>query len=208
MRILFSAAIICVAVLLTIILAGLAALLPSALEAVFVVPILLCVLFASFWQLCFMVVLFESLEALPPAKPLPVLLPKLQTIYRTVVVIVLVIIIFVTALICFGATTAYQHGHFTGEWRETSLKTDVMQKQLLALSLKNTESFYLSNASYEYVCEELALPDDVECHDTAERVAFEAPLSKGFYCVDSQGFKEVVRRSVVTTDGTCGVEGE
>ncbi len=206
LRILFSVALIFLAVLAMVVLAALSALFPSTLEAVFVIPILLCVLFASFWQLCFTVVLFEALENLPVAKPLPVTLTKLQTIYRTVVVVVLTLVIFVTALIGFGATTAYQHGYFTGEWTETSLKTDVMQKQLLALSLKNAESLYLSNASYEYVCEELALPDDVTCYNSGERVALEAPLSKGFYCVDSDGFKEVVRRSVITEQGSCGTE--
>lgn len=208
LRILFSIAVICLAVLATILLAGLAAFLPPTLEAILVIPIILSVLFVSFWQFCFTIVLFESLESVPVAKPLPVQLLKLQTIYRTIVVVVLTLIIFVTALIGFGATTAYQHGYFTGEWTETSLKTDVMQKQLLALSLKNAKSLQLANGSYEYVCEELGLPDDVTCQDSGEGVALEAPLSKGLYCVDSAGFKEVVQRSVITEQGSCGVKGE
>ncbi len=208
LRILFSVGIILLAVVATVLVAGLTAFLPPVLEAMFVILIILAVLFASFWQLCFTLVLFESLERLPAAKPLPIALPKLQTIYRTVVVIVLTLLIFVTALIGFGATTAYQHGYFTGEWTETSLKTDVMQKQLLALSLKNAESLYLANGSYEYVCDELGLPDDVSCKNSGEGVALEAPLNEGLYCVDSSGFKEVVRRSVITEEGSCGEEGE
>lgn len=204
-RIIFSIAIIGVMMLISVAFAVAASFLPDPYAALLVLPILLFVIVTSFWQLCYTTVLFESLEKLPVAKPLPCKPETLHLIYKVIIVIVITVIVFMTALLGFGATSAFKHGYFTGEWTETSLKTDVMQKQLLALSIKNAYGTAEQNGSYEYVCASLSLPSDISCEDTATSVAIEAPLAEGFYCVDSLSYNEVSRRSIITLDGTCGV---
>ena len=205
-RILFSIALILVAILGFILVAAGSTFLPSPFEALSVMAIVLATIFISFWQLCFTVVLYESLSVLPPAKPLPVSFEVLKKIYRYIVVAVIVVLLFISSFLGLGGVLALQNGYFTGEWSETTLKSDVRQKQLVFASIKNAATFYESNGSYTYACAELALPENITCTESEMSIALEVEVADGFYCVDSEGYNEVTKRTAIADGGVCGGE--
>lgn len=172
------------------------------------VAIILCaaILVASwYWQLCYMVVLYESLKESGPVLPLPVADKSLILVFRIVVGLAVLLLSIASFLLGFTAVSSGYLQVDTSErfWDNSEVPFDVELKMSLLESATQAEKYYQNNNTYTGVCDTLFINEHATCEEGEESYALEVPLSKGHYCIDSMSGNEVSRRSVIR-DAQCG----
>ncbi len=151
-----------------------------------------------FWQLCFTVSLYEFLKGVPPAKPLPVSESKLTNIYRAVIGVAIIgILIFVVLMATVLLATETKQHRFVSS---VEISADATSKQELVIASQMAFQHQGEIGSFANVCEGLVLPKNALCQSSEQNFAIEIPLTWGHYCIDSSGYNEVTRRSVIESD--------
>jgi hypothetical protein len=178
----------------------------------FFVPTILLIIVAfalitSFWQLCFTVALFESLVTLPVAKPLPIKESTLINGYRIIIGVVIAGMVFLFTLGSLGIIEITKDESSKDSWSKNELMMDIENKKALKLATEIADSFLIEKGSFTGVCAGLQLPAGTVCESNDRAYVIEAPLSWGFYCVDSSGYNEVRRRSGMEAVA-CKIEQE
>jgi hypothetical protein len=155
---------------------------------------------AAYWQICFLVVLYRSLQDRTVE---PVLIVSEKKILLTFKLAFAVVIAFLSVGVFIMCYLAFSEGHLQryfeeGNFWETSegrLDTDIKMSQME--ELKFAEQYKIENGTYDGICEQMFLNEFAVCNSNEEAYAVEVPLSKGFYCIDSEGYNEVTRRTVI-----------
>jgi len=168
----------------------------------FVVFVLGVVLLGAYFQLCFTVVLFESVRSLPPAKPLPWSAQNITKLYKVIIGIVLVGILLGSVFFAFMIGKVFEQNSRGNTLSSTEIMLDVADKHFLKLATEEATSYFETNDTFTEVCASLALADKASCTSTETTYGLEVPLSWGFYCVDSTGYNEVVSSSALE-EGEC-----
>lgn len=155
---------------------------------------------ATYWQVCFLVVLYRSLQDRTVE---PALIVSEKKILLTFKLVFGVVIAFLSVGVFIMGYLAFSEGHLQryfeeGNFWETSegrLDTEIKMSQME--ELKFAEQYKVENGTFEGVCAQMFLNEFAVCSSSDEAYAVEVPLSKGFYCVDSEGYNEVTRRTVI-----------
>ncbi len=171
----------------------------------YILVIISAILAAAFWQLCYTVTLFEALKNIPVAKPLPLPEEKLTNIYRITIGFAVVGILVLMTLIGFGVLEVDEETSAHTFMSDIEISRDATNKQILRNASQMAFQQQSEIGSFTDVCTELVLPADTKCESSELNFAIETPLTWGFYCIDSSGFNEVKRRSMIESD-TCRQE--
>ena len=154
-------------------------------------------LLGFFWQLCFIIVLFEALQNSPKVETKPISTRSLTLIYRGIVGVVMAGLIIFAFLFGFFAANSNVIEEIETDWLNMETTSDVANKQNVRAARLDAEFYRMEQGSFLGVCTHITLSPEIVCESTDILYALETPLSEGFYCVDSTGYDEVNSRPIL-----------
>ncbi len=184
-----NAVLIMVAVLLVMALLALGSIEPMTL--VLSLPLSLVGFVAvGWWQVCFMVALFELLKAEPNNKNLP-FGERFWRYFATAVIAVVTFLLAVFVfLLSFGLTELSDlenMGAVNMDRNDGGMMQDIVRKQFLQSAVREAEERAGEAGDYTDTCGVVSLPAEATCYADASGFAFAVPVSDGYYCVDREG---------------------
>jgi hypothetical protein len=142
----------------------------------------------GWWQVCFLVVLFEALKTEPGSRPLPISERFWRYLAGIIVGLVTVVLAVFVFVLSFGMTELFnlEHGKEGGlRMNDGGMMQDIVSKQFLQTAVLKANMIKDEEGSYYSVCNEISLPEGVDCRAGEESFRFEVKLSDGYYCVDA-----------------------
>ncbi len=152
--------------------------------------IIVTIISALYWQLCFMIILFESLKKISVVEELPTTEKKLTYIFRGIIIFSIV-----AAIGIFNINEPDEH-RMNSPWTYRQITNDVNHKSMVKAASNIATTYIDEKGSYLGFCEEITLPENSICKSTEVSFVIETPMSWGYYCYDSTGYNEVRRRPV------------
>jgi hypothetical protein len=143
----------------------------------------------GWWQVCFLVVLFEALKTEPGSRPLPISERFWRYFAGIIVGLVTVVLAVFVFVLSFGMTELFnlEHGKEGGlRMNDGGMMQDIVKKQFLQSAVLQAEMIANKNDTYSGICDEVSLPAEAVCYSQVDGFRFEVPVSEGYYCVDGE----------------------
>lgn len=160
------------------------------MSLVLIIPLALVAFLAmAWWQVCFLVALFELLKAEPNQKTLPLGERFWQYFSMAVVGIATFLLAVFVFLLSFGMaelSDLENMGQGGMVNRDGGMMQDIVRKQFLQTAVLKANMVKDETGNYYSVCNEVSLPEGVDCRAGEDNFRFEIKLSDGYYCVDRE----------------------